>query len=68
MESFKIELIAEHIPEDQIDYAEMQAIETYNTFYKNKKGYNMTKGGQGVHGYRHTEIDKIKGSQASKAH
>ena len=67
LENFKTELLVEHIPEDQIDYAEMEAIERYDTFYKNKKGYNMTFGGQGTHGYAQTEEGRKVMSQASKS-
>lgn len=54
-ESFKLELIEDNIDEDKIDYKEMQYIEYYNTYYLNGNGYNMTFGGQGIHGYHHTQ-------------
>ena len=38
-------------------------IEQYNSYYKNKKGYNMTLGGDGNHGYVHTKADRKKISQ-----
>ena len=38
-------------------------IEQYNSYYKNKKGYNMTLGGEGNHGYVFTKADRKKISQ-----
>lgn len=65
-ENFKIELIAENIPEDRIDYWECYWINKFNTFSPNGCGYNMTIGGQGVHGYLHTKEDLIKISESGK--
>ena len=41
-------------------------IEQYNSYYKNKKGYNMTLGGEGNHGYVFTKADRKKLSKAQK--
>jgi hypothetical protein len=41
-------------------------IEQYNSYYKNKKGYNMTFGGDGNHGYVFTKADRKKLSKAQK--
>ena len=38
-------------------------IQQYNSYYKNKKGYNMTLGGDGNHGYVRTKADRKKISQ-----
>lgn len=66
IENFTVELIAENISEDRIDYWEQYWINKFNTFAPNNFGYNMTKGGQGVHGYEHTESDILKMSESSK--
>lgn len=63
-ENFTIELIEDNIPEDQIDSKESYYINKFNTF---NEGYNMTLGGQGTHGYHHTEITKKKISQGIKS-
>lgn len=39
-------------------------IQQYNSYYKNKKGYNMTLGGDGNHGYVRTKADRKKFSEA----
>lgn len=64
-ETFEVKLVEENIPESLIDEKEKYYIKYYNTFMPN--GYNMTEGGQGVHGYKHSEKDREKLSQASKA-
>ena len=65
--NFIVELIESDIPEDQIDQKEIFYINHYNTYYSSKLGYNMTYGGQGVHGYKHTEGTKKKISESGKA-
>ena len=47
--------------EKEIDY-----IQTYNSYYMNKNGYNMTLGGEGINGYVFTEEDKQKMSESQK--
>lgn len=51
VESFTVELIEDDIDEKDIDTREIYYIDYYNSFIKNGCGYNMTLGGQGVHGY-----------------
>lgn len=41
-------------------------IQQYNSHIKNNKGYNMTEGGEGNHGYVYTEADRKKMSQIQK--
>ena len=57
-ENFEFKVIESDIPEDIIDEQEKYYIKYYNTFYLNGQGYNMTEGGQGIHGYVHTEATK----------
>ena len=45
---------------------EIQYIKEYNSYYMNKKGYNMTHGGEGNFGYIHTEECKQKMSEIQK--
>ena len=64
--NFIVELIESDIPEYLIDEKEIFNISYYNTYYTNKLGYNITHGGQGIHGYKHTDETKKKISEASK--
>lgn len=59
-ENFNVKLLLHDIPEKDIDKLESVWIQKFNTFYLNGFGYNMTYGGQGVHGYKHTESTKHK--------
>ena len=51
----------EELYEKEITY-----IKEYNSYYKNKNGYNMTLGGEGVNGYVFSEEDKQKASEITK--
>ena len=48
---------------DELYEKEIFYIQKYNSYYKNKKGYNMTLGGDGNHGYVYTKADRKKISQ-----
>lgn len=67
-DAFIVELIEDNISESEIDEKEEFYIRKYNTFYASGLGYNMTKGGQGVHGYKHTEQDIKKISAACRSY
>jgi group I intron endonuclease len=54
-ENFEFKVIETNISEELIDEREKYYIKYYNTFYLNGQGYNMTEGGQGIHGYVHTD-------------
>jgi hypothetical protein len=41
-------------------------IEQYNSYYKYKKGYNMTLGGEGNHGYVFTKADMFLQKQIGR--
>ena len=56
-ENFKLEILEDNIPIEKLDELEIYYIKLYNTYYN---GYNETTGGQGIHGYTHTEKDKEK--------
>ena len=64
--NFAFSILEENIPEDLIDQKEIEYILKYNTHYKTGYGYNMTYGGQGIHGYIHTEETKNKISNNTK--
>lgn len=66
IENFKIELILTNILEEDIDELEKYYIKKYNSYFKNNQGYNMTEGGQGIHGYKHTKETKELISKLSK--
>ena len=67
-DNFKVERIADNIEESEIDDLEKFYIKKYHTFFQDPKcwGYNMTEGGQGVHGYKHNEETKQQISDKSK--
>lgn len=63
-ENFRIELIESDIPEKLIDERERYWIKYYNTYYLDGKGYNLTRGGQGIHGYKFDDDIKKKVSDS----
>lgn len=65
-EAFSVELIETDIPESEIDSKEIYYIKEYNTFYLDGQGYNMTQGGQGVHGFEYTDEIRSRMSEGSK--
>ena len=65
-EAFSVELIETDIPESEIDSKEIYYIKEYNTFYLDGQGYNMTQGGQGVHGFEYTDEIRSRMSDGSK--
>lgn len=59
VENFDVSVLKDNIVSyEELDYWEMYYIKKLNTRHPN--GYNLTDGGQGVHGYRHTEETKRK--------
>lgn len=56
-DNFTTEIIHENIDPLFLDDWEIYYIAQYDTFGKN--GFNMTAGGGGIKGYRHTEIHKL---------
>ena len=59
-ENFSVEVIEDNISDRDIDQREIYYIEFYNTFHANGHGYNMTKGGRGMLGYKPTKKTKQK--------
>jgi hypothetical protein len=53
---------------DELYVKEIFYIQQYNSYYKNNKGYNMTLGGEGNHGYVYTKADRKKMSQKTIEH
>ena len=66
VDSFTVKRILKDISEKDIDRLESLWIQKLNTFYANGSGYNMTLGGQGVHGYKHTEESRKRISESLK--
>jgi group I intron endonuclease len=67
-ENFVVKLIETNVPDSQIKEKEKYYIKLYDTFYVNKKGYNMTEGGDGMSGYSHTKQTKAKISSTLTGH
>ena len=67
-ENFDVILLETNIPDDLIEAKEQYYIKLYNTFYTSGIGYNMTIGGGGMCGYKHTEESKSKISKSLQGH
>ena len=64
MDTFELILIDDSAKSiDELYEKEKFYIQQYNSYYKNKKGYNMTLGGEGNHGYVFTKAHRKKISQ-----
>jgi len=61
--NFKFYLLQE-CPEEQLNVLEFELIEEFNTINRSI-GYNKTKGGDGILGFRHSEKTKIQLSEIS---
>lgn len=55
-ENFKWEIIENCDSKDEMDEMEFHYIKQFNSIAKN--GYNITFGGEGCHGYKHSELQK----------
>tara|TARA_Y100000361_G_C11158356_1_gene345621 strand:+ start:166 stop:1248 length:1083 start_codon:yes stop_codon:yes gene_type:complete len=70
IDKFTSNIIAVAYSKKELNDLEIYYINYYNSYYKNddgtsnKKGYNMTHGGEGCNGYIFTEEDKAKLSQS----
>jgi len=61
--NFKVEILIDNIPEEALSNLEIYYIAFYNTIRPN--GYNLTRGGEGTSGYKHTKKAREKISQAA---
>lgn len=50
-DSFKLDILETDVPESEIQEKERYYIRIYDSYYKNRHGYNMTFGGNGTIGY-----------------
>lgn len=64
VEAFELQVIESDIPESRLDERERYYIQQYDSYHH---GFNCTLGGQGVHGYRHTEETKSRISESVAA-
>jgi group I intron endonuclease len=62
-ENFTKEILIDDVPEEDLDNLEINYIDFYNSFNR-EKGYNLTIGGGGMSGYRHTEEQRMAKSKA----
>ena len=60
--NFKVEILIDNVPEEDLDHLEDYYIDVKDTLYPN--GYNLTRGGGGMRGYTHTDESREKMSQA----
>ena len=63
--NFEHIVIAKGLTEEEAKWLEIELIREHDTTNKNK-GYNITKGGEGTNGYKHSEETKKKISEAGK--
>lgn len=63
-ENFEVEVFADKLTKDEANSMEKLLIKKLNTMYPN--GYNLTAGGDGTCGYKHTEEAKTKMSECAK--
>ena len=59
-DNFCVKRLLKNIPESQIDFYEILWIQKLCTGIETGKGYNLTLGGQGIHGYRYTREQRSK--------
>jgi len=64
--NFKVEILIDNIPKEDLDNLEIYYIAFYNTMVP--YGYNLTRGGEGCSGYKHTDEGREKISQAQIRH
>ena len=68
VDNFDLILLESDVPDELIGKREQHYIALYNTFYSSGIGYNMTEGGGGMSGYKHTEDAKNKISESLQGH
>ena len=66
--NFDVMLLESDVSDDDVSQREKHYIQLYNTFYTSGIGYNMTEGGGGVAGYKHTSSTKQKISASLSGH
>ena len=64
-EGFDHIVIARGLTEEEAKWLEIELIREFDTTNRNK-GYNITKGGEGSNGYKHTEETRKKLSESHK--
>ena len=62
-ENFTKDILIDDVPEEDLNNLEINYIAFYNSFNR-EKGYNLTIGGGGMSGYRHTEEQRMAKSKA----
>ena len=64
-ENFDHEIIADNLDEDDAKKMEQELIKSYNTT-DDKYGYNVTVGGDGIKGFKHSEASRVKLSEKAR--
>lgn len=64
-DNFKQEILIDNVPTEDLDQLEICYIDIFDSA-NSKKGYNLTKGGDGTSGYTHTDETKKKMSTARR--
>lgn len=66
-DNFQVEILIADVPEEDLNQLEMSYIDIHDSTNP-KKGYNLTKGGDGISGFTHTDETKKKICMANKNH
>ena len=66
-DNFKQEILIDDVPEEDLNQLEISYIEIHDSTNP-KKGYNLTKGGDGTSGFKFTDQTKKKICMANKKH
>ena len=66
VDTFELNVIDTADTFEELCEKEKAYIIKYNSYYQNGNGYNMTYGGEGIHGYIYTSEDKEKKSEIIK--
>ena len=61
--NFKVEILVDNVPKEDLDHLEDYYIELKDTLYPN--GYNLTRGGGGTSGYKYTPEQRENSRQAA---
>tara|TARA_Y100000817_G_C16857508_1_gene544589 strand:- start:326 stop:1558 length:1233 start_codon:yes stop_codon:yes gene_type:complete len=64
-ENFNVAILIRDVPEEDLDNLERSYIEIYDSMNP-KKGYNLTRGGEGTSGYQFTEEQRKRTSENMK--
>lgn len=66
-DNFQVEILIKDVPEEDLSALEISYIDIFDATNR-KKGYNLTKGGEGLSGFKHSNETKKKITMSKKKH